>query len=72
VVPGLAVQSVFVEEPVRTPEGIVLQQFPVITGLSGPGLAEVTSATFGVHTLQVVGVGQQDLNVLEGITLRDP
>lgn len=72
VVPGLAVQSVLVEEPVRTPEGIVLQQFPVITGLSGPGLAEVASATFGVHTLQVVGVGQQDLNVLEAITLRDP
>ncbi|MGQ9779714.1 MAG: DUF3794 domain-containing protein [Bacillota bacterium] len=71
VVPGLTVQSVLVEEPVLTPEGIVLRQFPVITGLSGPGLAEVASATFGVHTLQVVGVGPQDLNVLEAITLRD-
>ncbi|NLG83495.1 MAG: DUF3794 domain-containing protein [Firmicutes bacterium] len=72
VVPGLTVQSVLVEEPVLTPAGIGVWQFPVITGLSGPGLAEVVSATFGVHTLQVVGVGPQDLNVLEAITLRDP
>lgn len=69
--PGLNVQTVLVEEPVRVDGGIQLRQFPVITGLSGPGLSLVVSSTFGVHTLQVVGDGQQALNVLEDIVL-DP
>ena len=70
-VPGLIVESVLVEEPVLTPGGVVLQQFPVITGLSGPGLSLVVSATFGPHVLNVVGVGEQTLNVLESIVV-DP
>lgn len=69
--PGLIVDSVLVEEPVLTPDGVILQQFPVITGLSGPGLALVVDAVFGEHTLNVVGVGPQTLNVLESIVL-DP
>lgn len=70
-VPGLNVTSVLVEEPVLTPAGVVLQQFPVITGLSGPGLALVESSTFSLHTLHVVGDGEQTLNVLEAIVV-DP
>lgn len=69
--PGLIVDSVLVEEPVLTPDGVILRQFPVITGLSGPGLALVVDAVFGEHTLNVVGVGPQTLNVLESIVL-DP
>ncbi|MGE5527827.1 MAG: DUF3794 domain-containing protein [Patescibacteria group bacterium] len=70
-VPGLNVQSVLVEAPVQTPEGVILQQFPVITGFSGPGTALVESSTFGVHEFQVVGDGVQSLNVLEAVVV-DP
>ena len=72
VVPGLNVQTVLVQAPVQTPAGVVVQQFNVITGLSGPGLSLLVNPVFGVHNFQVVGDGIQALNVLESVTLLDP
>ncbi|MGE5599255.1 MAG: DUF3794 domain-containing protein, partial [Bacteroidota bacterium] len=70
-VPGLDVETVLVEAKVRTDGGVERRQFPVITGLSGPGLALVGDPVFGSHYFQVVGDGARELNVLERITV-DP
>ena len=72
VVPGLNVETVLVEAPVQIPGGVQVQQFNVITGLSGPGLSLLVNPVFSVHNFQVVGDGVQALNVLESVGLLDP